>query len=57
MSGIVKRIRQLFCLHSYEKIGFIDNYDNGVRYPIRKYRCEKCGKELLIDGRYDKYGK
>ena len=45
--------QQILCQHQYEKIGFSEAHENGVRYSIRSYRCSKCGKEILVDGRYD----
>ena len=50
-------LKRLFCKHTYQKVGFIQNYDfsKNVRYPIRIYRCIKCGNEIKVDGRYDKY--
>ena len=50
-------LKKLFCKHNYEKIGFTQHYDfsKNIRYPIRLYRCNKCGNEKRIDGRYDKY--
>ena len=50
-------LKKLFCKHSYEKIGFTQHYDfsKSIRYPIRLYRCTKCGNEIKVDGRYDKY--
>ena len=50
-------LKKLFCKHNYEKIGFTQHYDfsKNIRYPIRLYRCNKCGNEKKIDGRYDKY--
>lgn len=49
--------KKLFCKHNYEKIDFIEALDNftNVRYSIRIYQCTKCGKEIEVDGRYDKY--
>jgi hypothetical protein len=54
MKNLLKR---LFCKHNYEKIGFTQHYDfyKNIRYPIRLYRCTKCGDEIKVDGRYDRY--
>ena len=49
----MKWLKQLFCWHKYEKDGFIEEYENGIRYSIRRYKCSKCGKVILVDGRYD----
>ncbi len=48
-------LKRLFCKHKYKKIEFKEEYDNGMRYSMRLYRCEKCGKEIWVDGRNDKY--
>lgn len=48
------RNQQILCQHQYEEIGFIEAYDGGIRYSVRSYRCHKCGKEILVDGRHDK---
>lgn len=55
--NIKSYLQKLFCNHQYVKIGFRDEYENGLRYSVRKYKCSKCGKEIWIDGRYDKYSK
>ena len=54
MKNLLKR---LFCKHNYEKIGFTQHYDffKNSRYPTRIYRCTKCGNEIKVDGRYDRY--
>lgn len=43
-----------FCHHQYQKVGFVEEQEAGIRYPIRKYRCTKCGKEIWLDGILDK---
>lgn len=48
-------IQRLFCKHNYIKLDWYEKeseYRN-IRYSMRKYKCEKCGKEILVDGRYD----
>ena len=50
--------KRLFCKHDYIKIDWYQTLDNnGVRYSRRQYRCKKCGKQIWVDGRYDKIGK
>lgn len=49
--------KQLFCKHDYEKIGFYQEIEFGIRYPIRIYKCTKCGKVIHVDGRKDKYAR
>lgn len=49
----MKWISKLFCRHQYQQIGFREAYSDGIRYSVRKYKCEKCGKECWVDGRYD----
>lgn len=44
---------QLFCCHHYQKVGFRESQEVGIRYSIRKYKCSKCGKEVWVDGRFD----
>lgn len=39
--------------HQFEKIGFKQIYGEYTRYSIRQYRCEICGKEKWVDGRFD----
>lgn len=55
MSKIDKFFRQVFCKHDYEKIGFRQEIDelHNIRYALRNYRCNKCGKSIWVDGRYD----
>ena len=50
-------LKQLFCKHEYVKISWYqeeDKYRN-ERYAIRIYGCNKCGKQIKVDGRYDPY--
>lgn len=47
-------IKQIFCKHEYKKIGYIQKIDNNIRYSMRHYICNKCGKMIWVDGRYDK---
>lgn len=49
-----KIFKRLFCKHSYIKIGFKQEEENGIRFSIRHYKCEKCGKEIYQDARYIK---
>jgi DNA-directed RNA polymerase subunit RPC12/RpoP len=50
---------KLFCRHKYEQIAWYEEWDEcrQERYSERLYRCTKCGKEILVDGRYDPYSK
>ena len=49
--------KRLFCKHDYEKIGWMQEYDErrNERYAARLYQCNKCGKKIWVDGRYDPY--
>lgn len=55
MSKISEFFNQLFCKHSWEKIGFHQEIDeiHNIRYAVRHYRCEHCGKEIEVDARDD----
>lgn len=48
-------LRKLFCYHKYNQIGFkvVDDDYRNERYSMRRYKCEKCGKEIWVDGRRD----
>ena len=50
-------LKQLFCKHDYQKIAWYEDYDKhrNERYPVRLYQCNKCGKKIWVDGRYDPY--
>lgn len=50
-------LRKLFCKHDYKKIAWCEEYDEyrNERYAARLYKCNKCGKEIWVDGRYDPY--
>ena len=52
----MKWLIQLFCPHNWDKIGWYEANHPYIRYPIRIYRCRKCGKQIEVDGRYDKIG-
>lgn len=54
---IIKFLRKLFCKHNYEKVAWCEEYDEhrNERYAARLYKCNKCGKEIWVDGRYDPY--
>lgn len=54
---IFRIFRQLFCKHQFEKTGYFENIAGGILYSIRIYKCQKCGKEIHVDGRHDKYAK
>jgi DNA-directed RNA polymerase subunit RPC12/RpoP len=49
--------KKLFCKHDYWKTGWDEEYDevHNERYTIRYYTCQKCGKKIVVDGRYDPY--
>lgn len=50
------KIKQLFCLHEWKKIKVTQEIDGlrNVRYGIRIYACDKCGKISRQDSRYDR---
>ena len=51
----MNRLKQIFCKHKYEQISYqekLDTYKN-ERYSLRLYKCQKCGKEIWVDGRTD----
>ena len=50
-------LKRLFCKHDYKKIVWCEDYDwiRNERYSMRLYRCNKCGKEIWVDGRCDPY--
>lgn len=50
-----EKLKRLFCRHDYRKVGFYEQQENGIRYSVRIYRCKKCGKEIHVDGRKDKW--
>ena len=50
---ILKCLKKIFCKHTYEKVGFYEEIEYGIRYSIRIYRCSKCGKVIHRDGRID----
>lgn len=53
----MKWFQKLFCKHDYAKTGFYEQQEYGIRYPIRIYKCQKCGKVIHVDGRKDKYAR
>lgn len=53
----MKMFRNLLCKHEYEKVGFYEQQEYGIRYPVRIYKCTKCGNEIHVDGRKDKYAR
>lgn len=50
------RIRRLFCRHEWTKAAVYQETDpvHNIRYPVRKYRCTKCGRASAQDGRHDR---
>lgn len=59
LTAIIEKLRKIFCRHEFVKYDWYEEYDNlrNERYVVRLYRCEKCGKEIQVDGRYDPYWK
>lgn len=59
LTVIIEKLRKIFCRHEFVKYAWYEEYDNrrNERYAVRLYRCEKCGKEIQVDGRYDPYWK
>lgn len=55
ISGVCRKFKELFCLHSFVRIGFHQEEENDVRYSVRHYECQKCRKKVYVDGRRDKY--
>lgn len=51
----MNKIRQIFCKHNYEQPSWYEDYDEytNERYSMRIYKCQKCGKEIWVDGRMD----
>lgn len=58
MNKIDQFFKQVFCKHSYKKVGFREELDriHNVRYAVRHYKCEHCNKSIWVDGRYDRIG-
>ena len=54
---IIIFFRRLFCKHNYEKIAWREEEDKlrNEMYAERLYKCNKCGKEKWVDGRFDPY--
>lgn len=52
-----KWFSSLFCKHSFSQVGWLETSDGNVRFSLRLYRCEHCGKERWIDGRNDRFNK
>ena len=50
-------LKQLFCNHNYVKISWYQEEDKhrNERYAVRIYGCNRCGKQIKVDGRYDPY--
>ena len=51
----MKIFQTLFCKHNYVKIDWREEIENNLAYSVRLYKCERCGKEIWVDGRYDPY--
>ena len=49
----MNKFKKLFCKHDYKKIDFKQEERNNIRFSMRLYKCEKCGKEIWVDGRND----
>ena len=58
MKRITQFLTRLFCRHEWVKIGFREELDeiHNMRYSVRRYKCQKCGKVVDQDGRYDMIG-
>lgn len=41
--------------HEYRKIGWRKESNGYIRYSVRKYECQTCGKIKWVDGRNDPY--
>ena len=54
-----KFFKQLFCKHKYEKYLWYEEFDKerNERYSTHLYKCNKCGKEVLVDARYEHYSR
>ena len=52
-SAIIVFFRRLTCKHDYVKDGWYEDSNGYIRYAMRQYHCEKCGKVIVVDGRYD----
>ena len=52
---MINYLKRLFCNHKYIQIDWYETEDEkqNIRYSMRKYKCDKCGKEIWVDGRYD----
>lgn len=50
-------LKKLFCRHDYHKVDWemAMDYRRNEVYSVRTYVCSKCGKKILVDGRYDPY--
>ena len=46
---------KLCCPHMYLMTGYREEQEAGIRYSMRRYECQKCGKVIWVDGRHDKY--
>lgn len=53
MNKIRQYFKRLFCKHEYCKVGFVEVEENNIRFPLRHYICQKCNREIWIDGRKD----
>lgn len=49
-------LKILFCRHNWIFTGYVPEYDpvHNIRYSRRCYKCDKCGREMWVDGRYDR---
>ena len=53
----MNKLRKWLCKHDYEQVGFYEEMECGIRYSVRIYQCKKCGNEIHVDGRRDRYAK
>lgn len=56
MKNFIKKIiEKIKHEHEYRKVDWAEREDRDMRYSIRKYECQTCGKTTWVDGRYDPY--
>jgi len=48
-------LKKIFCKHNMEKIDWRYVETDTLVYSKRLYKCNKCGKLIWVDGRYDPY--
>lgn len=45
--------KKLFHRHDWRKIGFREESNDYLRWSVRHYECQACGKRKCVDGRFD----